>query len=219
MRTGSFWGVEGKHVWCRVLIGDAGNGVHQSLGEVLTFCSAFFDNHHHAVAQFHRRGHTLADAFLVAFLHHELVNHRLDVMVLVSVDFHTSFYLPDFAVDAHVEIALAAQSLEEFTIVTLAHAHEWGEEEDGLALVFIEDKVDDLLFRIFHHLLAALVAVGRSGTCEEQAQVIVNLGGGAHGGARVLVGGLLLDADHRAQACNLIYVRALHVAQKIAGVS
>ena len=140
-------------------------------------------------------------------------------MVLVSVDFHTSFYLPDFAVDAHVEIALASQSLEEFTIVTLAHAHERGEEEDGLALVFIEDKVDDLLFRIFHHLLAALVAVGRSGTCEEQAQVIVNLGGGAHGGARVLVGGLLLDADHRAQACNLIHVRALHVAQKIAGVS
>ena len=219
MRTGSFWGVEGKHVWRRVLISDSGNGVHQSLGEVLAFCSAFFYNHHHAVAQFHRCSHTLADAFLVAFLHHELINHRLDVVVLVSVDFHASLYLPDFAVYAHVEIALAAQSLEEFTIVTLAHAHEWGEEEDCLALVFIEDKVDDLLFRIFHHLLAALVAVGRSGTCEEQAQVIVNLGGGAHGGARVLVGGLLLDADHRAQACNLIHVRALHVAQKIAGIS
>ena len=40
-------------------------------------------------------------------------------------------------------------------------------------------------------------AVGCAGAGEEQTQVIVDLGHGADGGARVVAGGLLFDGNRR----------------------
>ena len=116
-------------------------------------------------------------------------------MVLVSVDFHPRHNLQYLAIHSGIEIALAAHALEEFTIVTLALTNEWSEEINRLALVFTENHIDDLFLGIFHHCLAASVAVGCAGTGVEQTEIVVNLSGGAHGGTWVFVGGLLLDAD------------------------
>ena len=102
--------------------------------------------------------------------------------------------------------------------MTFALTDEWGKEEDAMTFVIAEDHIDDLLLGIFYHFLATMIAVGSTSTCIEQAQVIVNLGGSAHGGTRILVGSLLFDTDDRTETCNLIYIRTLHAAQKIAGV-
>ena len=90
-------------------------------------------------------------------------------MVLVSVDFHASGQLHDFAIYTHVEIALASHTLEEFAIVALALADERSEEEDAMTSVVVEYHVDDLFLGVFHHRFAAVIAVGGAGTSIEQA--------------------------------------------------
>ncbi len=60
------------------------------------------------------------------------------------------------------------------------------------------DGVDDLLHRLLGDLPAALGAVGMADAGEEQPQVVVDLGDGAHGRARVAAGALLVDGDGRA---------------------
>ena len=102
--------------------------------------------------------------------------------------------------------------------MTLALTNEWGKEEDATAFVIAENHVDDLFLGIFCHLLASMIAVSCTCACIEQTQVIVNLGGCAHGGTGILVGSLLFDTDDRTETCNLIYIRTFHAAQKIAGV-
>ena len=63
-----------------------------------------------------------------------------------------------------------------------------------------------------------MVAIGLAGTGKEQAQEIIDFGGGAYGGAWVAVGGFLFDADDGAEACYLIHVRTFQSAQKVAGI-
>ena len=77
--------------------------------------------------------------------------------------------LHDFAIHTNVEVTLAAHALEEFTIMPLALANEWGEEEDAMTSVVVEYHVDDLFLGVFHHRLAAVIAVGGAGTSIEQA--------------------------------------------------
>ena len=53
---------------------------------------------------------------------------------------------------------------------------------------------------------------------EENAQIIVDLGDGADGGAGVLAGGLLGDGDGGGQAGDLVDIGFFHLAEKLARV-
>ncbi len=53
---------------------------------------------------------------------------------------------------------------------------------------------------------------------EEQAQVIVDLGDGADGRARVVGGALLVDRNGRGETFDVVHIRFLHLAEELAGV-
>lgn len=139
-------------------------------------------------------------------------------MVFVSVGLHAACDLFDLAVHADIKVAFAAQALEELAVVAFALADEGRKDIHCLVGIVVEDHVDDFLLRVFHHLLSAEIAVGRTGACVEQSEVVVDLRRGAHCGAWILVCCFLLDADDGAQSCDLVDIGPLHVAQKVAGV-
>ena len=87
-----------------------------------------------------------------------------------------------------------------------------------MASVVVGNEVNDLILGVFDHGLARLPRVGIAGTRIEQTQEIVNLSGSAYGGARVLVRGLLLDADDGRKTSYLIDIRALHATKEVASV-
>jgi hypothetical protein len=77
-----------------------------------------------------------------------------------------------------------------------------------------------------HHLADRLALDGQAGGGRvgdadprpEQAHVVVDLGDGAHRGARVPRGGLLLDGDGGREAVDLVHVRLLHHLQELARI-
>ena len=218
VRTGAFRRIEREDIGRRVFIGQARHGVHEALGEVFSLAGVLVGHHDEAVALLHGCGHTLAQALAVALFHLKLVYHHLYVMVLVSVYLHAPFQAFQLAVYPNIQIAFAPHALKELAIVALAVAHQGRQQVYAAAVIVVCYHVYHLLFGIFHHLLAAHVAVGRAGTGKEQAQIVVYLGGGAHGGTRVLVGGLLLNGDDGRQSGNLIHVGPLHIAKEVAGI-
>ena len=139
-------------------------------------------------------------------------------MVLITVHFHTAHNLLQLTIDADVQVTLTAHGLEEFAVVTFTTLHQRGEDEDTMAGIVVEDHVEHLFFRVFHHLLASSVTVGLAGTGKEQTHVVVDFGGGADGGTGILIGGLLFDADDRRKTCDLIHIGTLHTSQEIAGI-
>ena len=139
-------------------------------------------------------------------------------MVLVAVNFHAPLYFEHLAVHAYIEVSLAAHALKEFAVVALTITDERSQNVDATPLIGLSDHFEHLLFGVFHHLFARHIAISRTCTSEEQAQIVIDFGDGSYGGTRVLVGGLLLNADDRRKSGNLIHVRALHIAEEIAGV-
>ena len=82
----------------------------------------------------------------------------------------------------------------------------------------VEDPVDDLLRRLPRDRAAADRAVRPAGAGEQQPQVVVDLGDGADGRARVARRGLLVDRDRRREALDEVDVGLVHLAEELAGV-
>ena len=65
---------------------------------------------------------------------------------------------------------------------------------------------------------AAAVAVRGPHPGEQDPQVIVDLGGGGHGGAGVAGGAALLDGDGGREPFDVLHVRLVHELQELPGV-
>jgi hypothetical protein len=120
--------------------------------------------------------------------------------------------------------ATSSESLSRFSIPwriarrSTTTSMEWREHVDARALGPRHDAVDDLLHALLRDLAPAVVAKGVADAREQQAQVIVNLGDGSDGRARVARGRLLLDRDRRRQPLDRIDVRLLHLLEELARV-
>lgn len=225
MRTSPLGRVEGKDIGRRILVRQSRHGVHEALGEKLRIARVGIDDHHQSVALAHGRSHGLLQSLREVVLRlaqargeFHLIDHHLDIVVLVAVDLHALGQLLDFPVYPYIKVALAAHALKEFAVVALAVADERSKDENLLAEIVLENHRDHLFLGIFHHLLHALIGVGRGGAGEEQAEVVVDLRGRSHRGSRILVGRLLLNGDDGGETRDLVHVGALHIAQEIAGI-
>ncbi len=148
----------------------------------------------------------------------EAVDHKLDGVVAVAVEFHAVGDLEHLSVDSDVEVAFLAEALEQFLVVSLAVFDKRGEYVDPAVGVVLRYEAYDLLVGVFDHRLARNVAARLSGACVEQSEEVVDLGGGAYGASRIAVDGLLLDGYDRVEACDLVDVGAFERSEHVAGV-
>ena len=84
--------------------------------------------------------------------------------------------------------------------------------------IIAKNHLCHLILSIFHHLLARHIAICRTSTSKEQAEIVIHLGRCADRGTRISVCGLLFNTDNRRKARNLIHIRTLHPTKEIAGV-
>ena len=175
-------------------------------------------HHQEAVALLHGSGHAVLQSHVILVRGDELINDYFHIVVLVSVQLHAGQGFAHLAVHTDVEVAFLAHLLEEFLVMSLAITHQGSQDINALALVVAQDKLDNLLLGVLHHLLAGQVGIGVSRPGIEQAEEVINLGRGAHGGARVLVRGLLFDGDDRAKPRDFVHIRTLQVAQEVSGI-
>ena len=139
-------------------------------------------------------------------------------MVLIAVHLHALGNLHHFAIHAYGQVALFAHALKEFAIVALTVSHHRSQEQYFPSRIVTLNHFQHVLLGIFHHRFASHIAVGLAGACIEQSQVVVNLGSRTHRRARILVGSLLFDTDHRRQTRNLVNIGSFHAPQEVAGI-
>ena len=93
-----------------------------------------------------------------------------------------------------------------------------GQQGKAAAFRLGQQGIDDLLHRLPFHRPAAFRAVGNAHPRKEQAQVVVNFGNGADGGAGIVGYPLLVNGNGRGQALDIVHIRLVHPPQKLAGV-
>ena len=139
-------------------------------------------------------------------------------MVHAAVELRHPVQLDHLAVHPRADEARLPGLLEQLAELALPAAHQRREQLDLRALGPREDDVGDLAGRLPLDRRAVVGAVRHAGAGVEQPQVVVDLGDGADGGARVLAGALLLDRDRRGEPLDHVHVRLLHQAEELAGV-
>ncbi|MND44270.1 hypothetical protein D3C80_351020 [compost metagenome] len=129
--------------------------------------------------------------------HLEAVHHHFDGVLLVQLQRGRIGEIAHLPIDASTNVALSRQVLQQLGVLPLAIAHH-GRQQHQLGAFGLGQH-------LIHHLADGLGGerdgVGRTARLadsgKQQTQVVVDLGDGADGRARVVGGGLLLDGDGR----------------------
>ena len=109
-------------------------------------------------------------------------------------------------------------SLEQLGELALAVAHHRRQHHQPRVLGQREHRVDHLADALRLQRQVVVGAERRAGARVQQAQVVVDLGDRADRRARVVRGGLLLDADRRRQALDHVDVGLVHQLQELARI-
>jgi hypothetical protein len=186
-----------------------------------------FKRHHAAVGHsqgvLNALGQALAQraGFIGAGL--DAVDHHIDIVLLVGVQRGQLIDL-EYAgagltgTDAKAHITAGLQVFKQVVEAALTVSHHGGQDHQLGPLGQSEHGIDHLGHGGGGQGLVVVGAIGRAGAGVEQAQVVVDLGDGAHGGAWVVAGGLLLDGNGRAQALNHIDIGLVGLLQELSGV-
>ncbi len=113
---------------------------------------------------------------------------------------------------------LLIKLIQQILKLTLAASHDGRHDGDALALAQFQDALHNLLGGLAGDGPAAVGAVGRAHRGIKQAQIVVDFGDGADGGAGAAAGGLLLDGDGRAEPLDRVHVGPLDLVEELARV-
>ncbi len=135
-----------------------------------------------------------------------------------QVQFRRLVEFVHFAVDARADEALRHQVLHQLDVFALAIVDDGRQQHQAGALGHREHLVDHLAHRLRLERRVVVGAARDAGARVQEAQVVVDLGHGADGRARVMRGGFLFDGYGRRQAVDVIDVGLLHHRQELARV-
>ena len=150
--------------------------------------------------------------------HLDAVDDDVDVVLFRLLQLRHVDGVVGLTVDAEADVALRLHLLEQLDELSLAVAHDRREHHQARLGRQRQRRVDHLADALRLQRQAVVRAVRRSGAREQQAQVVVDLGDGADGRARVVRGRLLLDRDGRRQALDDVDVGLVHQLQELARV-
>jgi len=174
--------------------------------------------HRDAVGKIERGAQTVGQPRLQPFAHDDPVHHHVDIVAEVLLQLRRVFELVETAIDLDPLEALLAQLGEFLAILALAVADDRGEQVGARALRHRHHPVDHVLHLLGLDRQPGGGGIGRAGAGEQKAQVVVDFRDRAHGGARVLARGALLDGDRGAEAGDVIDIGLLHHVEKLPGI-
>ena len=148
----------------------------------------------------------------------EPVDEHRDVVVPAALEPDVLLEGDDPAVDPHLREAPGPEGREVLPELALAAAHDRGQHVDALVGRAAEHHLDDAVDRLPGDRPVAARTVRHADVGEQQAQVVVDLGDGPHGGAGVRAGGLLLDGDGGREAVDQVDVGLLDLLEELPGI-
>ena len=223
-RAGAVRVVEGEQSGLDLGDGEAGDRTGELRGEenalrlVLAFRLVGELDHRQSVRQLQRRLEALGEPRRHVGAHDNAVDHDFDVVLELLVERRRIGDLIKLAVDLEALEAALHPLGDLLAVFALAAAHDRGQQIEPRALRQGEHAIDHLAHRLALDRQAGRRRIGDADARPEKAHVIVDLGHGADGRARVLRGRLLLDGDGGRQAVDLVDVRLLHHLEELAGV-
>src|SRR6267142_4182898 len=193
--------------------GNAAIGTGKLFGEDVVFASDY-GNSHQAGSELQRGSDGLLETRGDALLDEQPVDNDFDGVIFALVEDRRRVEGVELAINAYTHVAVLRELFQLLAIGAFAAAHDRGEDHDaivGLAEVAVENGLHDLFAGLASDGLAAIGAVRDADGAVNDAEIVVDFGDGADGGARGAGGGLLLDGDGGGQAFDYVHLGTLHL--------
>ena len=218
MRAGAQGRVEREIVRCRFHVGQSRGGIHERPAIVAYFVGFGIEYHQLSVALLESQVNGVFQAFTVLVGHLQAIDNKFHTVVHIAVQLHAKGDFPQHPIDPDVDVSLLAEILEQVLVVSLAVLDKRGHDVDAVSLVTLHNQRQYLVDGVFHHALSRQVGIGVGSAGIQESQVVIDLGCGAHGAARVAVDRLLPYRDDGTQAGNLVHVGALEHPHHVTGI-
>ena len=127
--------------------------------------------------------------------------------------------LDDFPVHSQADKPLAAGFFNNISKLAALAGDKRRKDEEFRALGPPKDGVCDSLRRLAGDALAGFRIMGNADRCVEQAEIVVDLGGGGDGRTGIGRRDALLNRDGRGEAFDVVHIGLLHLIQKLPRVS
>ena len=161
-----------------------------------------------------RVGQTVA----VLFLDRKPIDDDRDVVILVSVQLGRVGQVVGFAIDAGAHEAAPTGPFEQLSELAFPATDLRGQDLEPSSFTELQEALHDLRSGLAQHRIATGGTVRDPDPRPEQAEVVVDLGDGADGGAWIARDGLLLDRDRGRQTLNGVHIGLFHQPQELTGV-
>ncbi|CAB4586276.1 unannotated protein [freshwater metagenome] len=176
----------------------------------------------HTICQPKGRLETVGQATFDSILAHESVDDHVDRVLLVTgqlgVPLQELHDVDDLTVDSGAHETLSGQIVQKGLVLTFTSPHNRGEHLETRPVSERQHPVHDLLRRLPGQPGSVGGAMLSTDARVEQAQVVVHLGDGSHGGTGVATSGLLVDRDGGRQTLDHVHVGFVHLAEELARV-
>ena len=153
-----------------------------------------------------------------AILQHQPVHHQLNGMLFVLLQLDLFRQVVEDAVGSDPGKALLPGILKHLDVLALFAPDHRGQHHKPGALSQGLHPVHNLVDGLAADFLPAPGAVGNAHPGPQKPQIVVDLRHRANGGPGAFGSGLLIDGNGGRQALNGVYIRLIHLAQKLPGV-
>ena len=174
--------------------------------------------HRQSIRQLQRRLEALGQPRRGVGADDDAIDDDVDVVLVFLVERRGVGDLVQRAVNLDALIAVLLQLEQLLAVLALAPANDRREQQQARPLGQGQHAVDHLADGLRGDRQAGRGRIGDADPRPQQAHVIVDLGDGRDRRTRILAGGLLLDADRRRQALDMVDVGLLHHLEELAGI-
>ena len=150
--------------------------------------------------------------------HLQAVDHHVDIVLLVLGQRRRILAIHGLAVDAEADVAQRLHLRQQIGKLALLAARHRRQQHHARFGRQRQHGIDHLAHGLCLQRQMVIRAMGCAGAGKQQAQVVVDFRHRAHGGARVVAGGFLLDADRGRQALDQVHIRLVHQLQELARI-
>src|ERR1041384_373002 len=145
----------------------------------------------------------------------ETVHNGFDGVLLVTIETDLVVEAINLTVDAGPRKTRLADLFKDGLISSLASAHQGGKDQDTRPFGKFLDLIDNLLSRLLHHLSSANRTVRDTGACEQEPEIVIDFGNGAHRRTGVVGGEFLVNGDGGGEALDVIHIRFIHLPNEL----
>ena len=148
----------------------------------------------------------------------QAVDHRIDAVLAPCIELRRGIEFMHLAVDAGAHEALRLQIAQGGLVAALAILHQGCKQQHGGTLGHLQHLVHHLAHGLRLERQTVVGAVRYSRPRVQQTQVVVDLGDGADGGARVVGRRLLLDGDGGREPLDVVHIGFVHHGEELPGI-